>query len=69
MPVAAQNRWPSRKSRLPCMSAQATPASVNLRSAATIGCEARIVVVVADPGLEQVAEDVELARGARAARP
>ena len=49
------------------MTAHGTPAARELARARDDRREPRIVVVVADPGLEQVAEDVELAGAARVA--
>ena len=48
-----------RKSRLPCMKLQATPRSASLRSAALTCRPVGARRIVADPALEQVAEDIQ----------
>ncbi len=61
-----RNRAPSRKSRLPCMTAHGTPVRVSRAQRVDDRRQTRVVVVVADPRFEQIAEDVELAEQSRA---
>ena len=64
-PVRRANASPSRKSRLPCRTYTATPLAVRRGEAGAGAGVVGIVIVVAHPDFEQVAEQVERFGGAR----
>ena len=61
-PVSRANRLPTRKSRLPCMKKQGTPRVGQAAQCRDDLSHGRVRIVIAEPGFEQVTEDVERAR-------
>ncbi len=66
-PDPAQNRSPIMKSRLPRMTKTLVPAAATAAIAVDDLAMGRLGIVVADPGLEQVAEQEQRARTVRRA--